>query len=169
MLPARPAEFVELQPARRGLLILGGGVIAILAITALQRNNLARHSIIPFVYFPAGAWKPCPRRSADIRRACSPELIPGLKPRGRSVAPEGARTYLIRLPSILPSAPCWARLFRPLGSHPANPRNIPGSTRVSRVPRSSPDFGLGRDRIPPRLPHPSPPICGEGRLASTDR
>jgi hypothetical protein len=43
VLAARPAEFVELQPARRGLLVLGGGVIAILAITALQRNNLAGH------------------------------------------------------------------------------------------------------------------------------
>ena len=45
---ARPAELAEFQPARRGLLILGGGVIAILAITALQRNNLSRHAINPF-------------------------------------------------------------------------------------------------------------------------
>jgi hypothetical protein len=43
VLAARPAEFVELQPARRGFLVLGGGVIAILAITALHRDNLAGH------------------------------------------------------------------------------------------------------------------------------
>ena len=43
VLAARPAELLELQPARRGLLVLGGGVIAVLAITALQSNNLSRH------------------------------------------------------------------------------------------------------------------------------
>ena len=53
VLTARPAKLIELQPARRGLLILGGGVIAILAITALQRNNLAGHLLIPFVYLSA--------------------------------------------------------------------------------------------------------------------
>jgi hypothetical protein len=51
VLAARPAELIEFQPARRGLLILGGGVIAILAITALQRNDLSRHVPILFVYF----------------------------------------------------------------------------------------------------------------------
>jgi hypothetical protein len=45
---ARAAEFVELQPARRGLLVLGGGVIAVFAITTLQRNNLSRHFVDPF-------------------------------------------------------------------------------------------------------------------------
>jgi hypothetical protein len=43
VLAALAAELVELQPGRRGLLVLGGGVIAIFAITALQRNNLSRH------------------------------------------------------------------------------------------------------------------------------
>jgi hypothetical protein len=43
VLAARPAELVEFQPGRRGLLVLGSRVIAILAITALQRNNLAGH------------------------------------------------------------------------------------------------------------------------------
>ena len=43
VLAARAAEFAEFQPARRGLLVFGGGVIAVLAITALQRNNLSRH------------------------------------------------------------------------------------------------------------------------------
>jgi hypothetical protein len=48
VLTARPAEFAEFQPARRGFLILGGGVIAVLAITTLQRNNLAGHLPFPF-------------------------------------------------------------------------------------------------------------------------
>src|SRR4051812_39957871 len=48
VLAARAAELAEFQPARRGLLVLGGGVIAVLAITALQRNNLSRHRLIPF-------------------------------------------------------------------------------------------------------------------------
>jgi hypothetical protein len=43
VLAALAAELAEFQPARRGFLVLGGGVIAILAITALQRNNLSRH------------------------------------------------------------------------------------------------------------------------------
>jgi hypothetical protein len=43
VLAALAAELAELQPAGRGLLVLGGGVIAILAIAALQRNNLSRH------------------------------------------------------------------------------------------------------------------------------
>jgi hypothetical protein len=43
VLAALAAELIEFQPARRGLLVLGGGVIAILAITALQRNDLSRH------------------------------------------------------------------------------------------------------------------------------
>jgi hypothetical protein len=48
VLAARPAELAEFQPGRCGLLVLGGGVIAVFAITALQRNNLSRHSINPF-------------------------------------------------------------------------------------------------------------------------
>jgi hypothetical protein len=43
MLPALPAEFLELQPARRGFLILGNGVVAVFALSTLQRNNLAGH------------------------------------------------------------------------------------------------------------------------------
>ena len=43
VLAALAAELAEFQPARRGLLVLGGGVIAVLAITALQRNDLSRH------------------------------------------------------------------------------------------------------------------------------
>jgi hypothetical protein len=43
VLAALAAELAKLQPARRGFLILGGGVIAVLAITALQRNDFSRH------------------------------------------------------------------------------------------------------------------------------
>jgi hypothetical protein len=43
VLAALAAELAELQPARRGFLIFGGGVIAVLAITALQRNDFSRH------------------------------------------------------------------------------------------------------------------------------
>ncbi len=43
VLAALAAELAELQASRRRLLVLGGGVIAILAITALQRNDLSRH------------------------------------------------------------------------------------------------------------------------------
>jgi hypothetical protein len=65
VLAARPAEFVELQPARRGLLVLGGGVIAVLAITALQRNNLSRHLLNPF-RLPRG-WVPRSRVRVQAR------------------------------------------------------------------------------------------------------
>jgi hypothetical protein len=77
VLAARPAELVEFQPARRGLLIFGGGVIAILAITALQSNNLSRHLSFPLVYLAdeprdlvhVEAWK-------SARHMASPKLIP---------------------------------------------------------------------------------------------
>jgi hypothetical protein len=48
VLAALAAKFAELQPACRGLLVFSGGVVAVLAITALQRNNFSRHSINPF-------------------------------------------------------------------------------------------------------------------------
>jgi hypothetical protein len=37
------AELLEFQPAGRGLLILGGGVVAVFALSTLQRNNLTGH------------------------------------------------------------------------------------------------------------------------------
>jgi len=78
VLAARPAELAEFQPARRGLFVFGRGVIAILAITALQSNNLSRHLSFPFVCLadePRGlvhvkAWK-----SAKFR---SPRIVPPL-------------------------------------------------------------------------------------------
>ena len=61
MLPALPAELAEFQPARGGLLVLGGGVVAVFALSTLQRNNLAGHGTFPFVYSAGLAAKPCPR------------------------------------------------------------------------------------------------------------
>jgi hypothetical protein len=77
---ARPAEFVELQPARRGLLVLGGRVIAILAITALQRNNLSRHFVNPFrlprSWVPRSLVRVLARISADRYRSAENFVVP---------------------------------------------------------------------------------------------
>jgi hypothetical protein len=43
VLAAAAAEFLELQPFRRRLPVLGGRIIPLFAITALQRNNLSGH------------------------------------------------------------------------------------------------------------------------------
>jgi hypothetical protein len=43
MLPAAVAEFLQFQPLRHGLPILGGRIIPFLALTALQRNDFSRH------------------------------------------------------------------------------------------------------------------------------
>jgi hypothetical protein len=43
MLAATAAEFLELQPLRGRLPVLGGRIIPLFAITALQRNNLSGH------------------------------------------------------------------------------------------------------------------------------
>jgi hypothetical protein len=48
VLPALAAELLEFQPAGRGFFVLGGGVVAVFAISTLQRNNLAGHVILPF-------------------------------------------------------------------------------------------------------------------------
>src|SRR5580700_986172 len=57
MLPAVVAEFLQLQPLRHSLPILGGRIIPFLALTALQRNNLSRHKT------PLPVWRghSCPR------------------------------------------------------------------------------------------------------------
>jgi hypothetical protein len=41
--PAMPAELLHFQAFRGGLLVLGGRVVAILALRALERNDVARH------------------------------------------------------------------------------------------------------------------------------
>ena len=46
--PALPAELLEFQPARRGLLVLGRGVVTVLTLSTLQRHNLAGHGYLPF-------------------------------------------------------------------------------------------------------------------------
>jgi hypothetical protein len=43
MFTALAAELVELQPFGRGLAILGGGVVAVLAISALKLTDFAGH------------------------------------------------------------------------------------------------------------------------------
>ena len=43
MLAALPAKLVELQAGRSGLFVLGRRVVAIFALSTLQRNNFARH------------------------------------------------------------------------------------------------------------------------------
>ena len=109
VLAARPAELAELQPARRGLLVLGGGVIAVLAITALQRNNLSRH-FVSLLFIPRmsretlSTSKRGNQRSFVRREFVSP--LPGLSyclPRTSSWAkicrPYGTQVYLFRLPS----------------------------------------------------------------------
>src|ERR1017187_2749082 len=42
------AELLEFQPAGRGLLVLGGGVVAVFALSTLQRNNFTGHLNLPF-------------------------------------------------------------------------------------------------------------------------
>ncbi len=48
VLPATPAEFLDLQPIRSGFPVLGGRIIPLFAITALQRNDLSGHSAPSF-------------------------------------------------------------------------------------------------------------------------
>jgi hypothetical protein len=43
MLPAVPAEFLDFQALRGGLLVLGGRIVAILALGALEGDDVARH------------------------------------------------------------------------------------------------------------------------------
>jgi hypothetical protein len=43
MLPAPAAKFLQLQPIRRSLPILGLRIVPLFAITALHRNNFSGH------------------------------------------------------------------------------------------------------------------------------
>jgi hypothetical protein len=43
VLAAAPAKLLQLQPVRLGFPVLGGRVIPLFAITALQRNDLSGH------------------------------------------------------------------------------------------------------------------------------
>jgi hypothetical protein len=53
VLPARPAKLLGLHAVGVLLLIFGGGVIAVLALTTLQCNDFA-HFSIPFYCVRAG-------------------------------------------------------------------------------------------------------------------
>ncbi len=50
MLAATAAEFLELQPLRRRLPVLGRRIIPLFAITALHRNNFSGHCSLPVVF-----------------------------------------------------------------------------------------------------------------------
>jgi hypothetical protein len=47
VLAATVAELLELQPFRRRLPVLGGRIIPLFAIAALQRNNFSGHFSLP--------------------------------------------------------------------------------------------------------------------------
>jgi hypothetical protein len=53
VLAATVAELLEFQPFRRRLPVLGGRIIPLFAITALQRNNLSGHISLPVFVAPA--------------------------------------------------------------------------------------------------------------------
>jgi hypothetical protein len=57
VLPARTAKLLGLHAIGMLLLVLGGGVVAILALTTLQRNDFA-HFLNPF----SSASRPAPAR-----------------------------------------------------------------------------------------------------------
>src|SRR3954464_5818658 len=46
VLAALPAKLGALEPVRRGLLVLGGRVVLVFAIGALQRNDLSGHDCL---------------------------------------------------------------------------------------------------------------------------
>jgi hypothetical protein len=47
VLAAAATELLELQPFRRRLPVLGGRIISLFAIAALQRNNFSGHKTAP--------------------------------------------------------------------------------------------------------------------------
>jgi hypothetical protein len=47
VLPAPAAELLQLQPFRHRLPVLGGRIVPLFAITALQRNDLSGHGPLP--------------------------------------------------------------------------------------------------------------------------
>jgi hypothetical protein len=47
MLPAMVAEFLQLQALGGGFLVFGRRIVPVLALRALERNNLSRHSLLP--------------------------------------------------------------------------------------------------------------------------
>jgi hypothetical protein len=47
---AKWAEFAELQPVGRGLLVLRVGIVPVLALAALKRDDLARHGSLSSIF-----------------------------------------------------------------------------------------------------------------------
>jgi hypothetical protein len=47
VLAAMPAELLHFQPLGGGLLVLGAGIVPVLALSALERNDIARHFFTP--------------------------------------------------------------------------------------------------------------------------
>jgi hypothetical protein len=45
VLPAVPAEFLHFQALGGGLLVLGGRIVSILTLGALERDDVARHIV----------------------------------------------------------------------------------------------------------------------------
>ena len=64
MLAAERAELAQFQPLRGSFLVLGRGVIAILALRALKSNDLARHLIAPLDSVSTRAGRTCPKPTA---------------------------------------------------------------------------------------------------------
>src|SRR5271170_6273378 len=80
MLPALPAELVKLQPACRGLLVLGGGVVAVFALSTLHRHNLAGHGCLPFRFTSQVGCEALSAPSAEISEPFgSPRKIQNLR------------------------------------------------------------------------------------------
>jgi hypothetical protein len=65
VLAAAPAKLLQLQPLRLGFPVLGGRVIPLFAITALQRNDLSGHrSLLNFLALRGRAAGPRPQDSS---------------------------------------------------------------------------------------------------------
>ena len=64
VLSAMRAELAQFQPLRGSFLVLGRGVIAILALRALKSNDLARHLIAPLDSVSTRAGRTCPKPTA---------------------------------------------------------------------------------------------------------
>jgi hypothetical protein len=47
VLAAVPAELLHFQPLSGCLLVLGAGIVPVLALGALERNDIARHLVTP--------------------------------------------------------------------------------------------------------------------------
>ena len=58
MLPAMPAKLLQFQALRGGFLVLGGRIVPVFALGALERDNLSRHRYNSPAKFPATELEP---------------------------------------------------------------------------------------------------------------